>query len=264
MTVLYSFIEHKKINGTLFYALEYYALLKKYIPNTKLILFKITDKDLQYVKGVFQDKYNLPSEYHNDIVSLNKYTDIIKLKMDKLLVLDVLTFSKIKDFIGNIPKVFAYSNDEHLFLNQYKNVTFYGWYDYQMYNKKTRLKLYKEIHITYNKKGSKQFLTSPCTSYSNIVNILELDKDNLLIKEDNTAHNSLFKQVNKIIYYHNGTQDTNNRLIVESYIHNIELEVHLNDNLLDSIKDRYSIMELNPNELYLDKNDLMIKDIIGS
>jgi hypothetical protein len=262
MFILYNHLEHKKINGTLFYAFEYFIFLKKYIPSLKFLLFKISKSDFLFIINSLKNKYNIDDNCFSDILPVYKFTDIRFFNISSLIVLDIVSFEKIKPFVINsVSKIFVYSNDTHSYLNLYDNVTFYGWYDYQSFNFKTRLKLFKDIHITYLNKGNKIFFSSPSVNpFSYIGN---LDINNILVKENNSIHLNLFEKISKVIYYHNGCRDTNNRLIPESFIHNVELEVIFNDNFNDSIKDRFDLIKSSPSDLFLSRDDLLISDIIS-
>lgn len=259
--VLYHSNKHKKINGTLFYAFEYYCLIKESIPDLKYILFNATNDDLKEIKRILLNKYNVPSSYIEDITNKEKYVDILKLNIKNLLILDVHTYERIKDFTLNIDNVKIYSNDSHDFLNLKDNHIFYGWYKYQIFNKKTRLKIYKEIHKTYEKKGNKVYLSSPNSKYGFITKELGLNQDDIITKLPNKTDDDLFEKINKIIYYY-AQSDTNNRIIVEAYIHNIEVELH-NVFAYDSVQERYDTIKAgNVSELFLTNDDILIKDFI--
>lgn len=248
--------DHKKINGTLFYCYEYFCFIKKYIPNLKLLFINSNEEDIIMYKSIFENKYKI---LYDDIFYIKSPLNLIKLKIDNMLILDVFTYKKIKDFTNKIKIIRIYSDTNHDFLNNNKNHIFYGYYNYQKFNIKTRLKLYKELHKTFEKNGNKIFLTGPNIDYEQTVKILNLNPDNLLIKQNNNHYSDLFEQVNKIIYFHNGNLDTNNRIIVESFIHNIDIDIIFNNNFTDSVFERYNS---NKEDLYLDESDILIKDFL--
>jgi len=243
--------------------------LKQLVPDTKYILFDISETQLDFVKSVFKDKYLINDSDLDNIISVNKYTDLYSLKIQNVLIVDVNTYDYIKVFINNAKHIFMYSNEEHKFLNSKNNLTCYGWYEqYQMFNKKTRFKLFKEIHRTYeNDEKEYVYLTSPLGNYDNIIDKLKLSKNNLIVKTKMDHTFNLFKKVKKIVYYHTGflLKDTNNRMIVEAGIHNTDIDVHLNGYYIDSIHDRYTLLKENRlNELYLTKEDILINDFVTS
>lgn len=263
--VLYKFLNHKPINGTLFYGFEYFLFLKQFVPSTKYILFDIDKQDLDFVISVFKDKYNFNEEYINDIIGVQKYTEVFKLGIKNAFIVDVKSYEAVHRFLGKPDNVLVYSNDTHEHLNTKDNTTFYGWYEYQNFNKKVRFKLYEEVHKKFLNKGNKTFLSTPLMKYDHILEELNLNEDNLIMKTPRMHNINLFKDINKIIYYHEGfkLKDTNNRLIVEAGIHNVKLDVHLNDYFTDSIYDRYTLLEEGRlNELLLTEDDELIQDFI--
>lgn len=261
--VLYKFIKHKKINGTLFYCFEYFNLIKRNIQNVKFIIFGCSEEDLNFIKEVFIDKYTFPNEYLNDIIIINKYSDLYNLKINTALTLDIRTYDELKIFLKNT-HVYAYSNDTHHFLNKNEKHIFYGWYDYQKFNYKTRLKIYKDIHKTFEQKGDKILLTSLSGDNVKIAKELNLDENKVLLKQLTHHHKNLFKEINTLIYWHTGQLDRNNRSLIESQIHNIELKVYFNGHYDDSINERYlDIINNNIDDYFLRDDDILIKDFLN-
>ena len=260
--VAYSLVDHKKINGTLFYAFEYFVLLRDLGWNVKFLLLGTSAGDLDYIKSVFIDKYNFNIEYLKYIVNVQRYTDAHKLNIENVIMLDILTYNKYHMLLG-AHNILAYSNDVHDHLNNRDNTIFYGWYEYQIYNKKNRLKVYADIHKKYADKGNKIFVSSPDIDYEVIIKELSLNPKNILVKDNNIAHSNLFKKVGLIIYYQS-RKDTNNRLIIESHIHNIDFILYNSDHFpFDSLVDRKNIIDSgNIDQLLLDENDIMIQDFI--
>ena len=258
--ITYHVNSHKKINGTLFYCFEYYLFLKQYIPNLKFILLNTPDEDMSMIRDIFIEKY-LITDF--ECINLIKFTDFAKLSIKNLLILDINTYKKIKDFSYKIQKIRIYSNDTHPYLNKKPNHIFYGWYYYQRFNFKTRLKLYKELHRTFPKKGNKILVTSLHGDNKQILYDLKLNPEETFVKKLNEHNSNLFENIYKLIYWHSGNFDTNNRSLIEAKLHNLELEVYLNGNENDSIKERYDMIQQGKiNEFYLDKNDILIKDFI--
>lgn len=260
--ILYHSNKHKKINGTLFYSFEYFLFLKNYIPDIKLFLINTDENDILLFKEIFKDKYSFNHCYLDDIIFLSKFIPFLQYEINKLIILDIHSYTRIRDFLGKTKKVFVYSNEEHNFLND-KNTIFYGWYDYQNFHKKTRIKLYKEVHKTFNIKGNKIFVTSSNANNSDILRILKLDNNETYTKELNSHNSNMFEHINKMIYWHSGNRDTNNRAIVESYIHNIPLVVYFNENFNDSIFERTeAINNGRLSEMFIDENDILIQDFL--
>lgn len=263
--VLYKFLKHKPINGTLFYGFEYFLFIKQFVPDVKYVLFDINKEGMDFVIDTFKDKYNFNEEYISDIIGMQKYTEIYKMGIENIFIVDIKSYDAVHKFLGKTKNVLVYSNDTHNHLNTKDNTTFYGWYDYQNFNKKVRFKLYDEVHKKFKDKGDKTFLSTPLMEYEHILKELNLDEENLLLKKPRLHNTNLFKEINKIIYYHEGfkLKDTNNRLIVEAGIHGVQLDVYLNGYFTDSIYDRFTLMEENRlDELLLTEDDEIIQDFI--
>lgn len=262
--IIYNFIQHKKINGTLFYCFEYYCFLKRHVPDVKFIIFNCDLEDFNYTKAVFKDKYEFDECILDDMIIVQKYSDIIKLKIINAITLDVRTYETLNIFL-NKTNIFAYANDTHQFLNKNPNHNFYGWYKFQTFNIKTRLKLFKEIHKTFESKGDNIFVSTLCGDISEIIKLLDLNPDKVISKQLLTHSFNLFKEINKVIYWHTGNLDRNNRIIIEAKIHEIELDVYLNSFLEDSIAERLeNVKNGKVSEYFLNIDDILIQDFINA
>lgn len=271
--VVYVSKPRKQINGSLFYCFEYYAFLKQFNKDLKFIFvwglsprIKWGDEpNIEFFKEIWKDKYNFDHSILDDIITMSP-VQYMMADVKNVLMLDVHSYIMIKDFLGKMNKLFLYSNKPtgEEYLNKDPRTTFYGWYDnYQFYNIKTRLKLYKEIHKTFEVRGDKTYISSPNGDNLAIAQQLGLDLDTVYLKENNTHFSGLFERINKIIYWHCGNNDANNRIIIESCIHNIPIEIHCNGYLDDSVYDRKQLLEQNKaEEFYLTDNDIMVRDFL--
>lgn len=261
--VLYHTNSNKKINGTLFYCFEYFIFLKQHLPDIKYFLLNTDDEELELFKSVFNDKYLFDPLYLDDIVTVNKYTDFMRYDINNLMILDVNTYKKIRHFTHGINSIRVYSNDTHSFLDIKPNHVFYGWYDYQIFNIKTRLKLYSEIHRTFDSKGGGVFISSPEPNNRVVVDKLGLSEDRVYVKKFNEHITNLFENIDSVVYWHTDKKDTNNRVVVESFIHDIPITIYYNGYENDSIWDRYDVMTNgNPKDLFLGLDDILIRDFL--
>lgn len=265
----------KKINGTLFYCFEYYTFLKQYIPDLKFIfvwgfsplnLWK-NGPELDYFKEVFKDKYNFDHTILNDIVAMTPI-EYMKSHVTNAAMFDVHSYKMVQDFLGRTKNVLLYCNkpDGKLYFGKRpERDTFYGWYDgYQFYNVKTRLKIYKEMHKVSNTRGTKAFISSPNGDNLAIAKELNMKLDDVYFKEANKHYNNLFEQIGKIVYWHTGSNDANNRMIVEACIHNMPIEIYTNGHEGDSVYDRKTLIEQGRvSEFFLTEDDAMVKDFIA-
>lgn len=267
----------KKINGTLFYCFEYFVFLKRYIKDLKFIFlydsagayFRVTDDytDIEYFKSIFKEKYNFDHEYLNDIIPL-KPLEFMRASIKNAMMFDVHSYKVCLDYLGRTKNVLLYCNkpEGKQYLNRRpERDTFYGWYEnYQFFNKKTRLKMYRNIHKTTDVSGDKIFITSPNADNKKIAEKLNLDLNNIYTKEPNKHITNLFEKICKIVYWHSGDNDANNRMIVEAFIHNIPIEIYDNGFKNDSVYDRKVLIETNRvDELMLSEDDLMIQDFLN-
>lgn len=261
--ILYHSNKHKKINGTLFYCFEYFVYLKKSLPNLKYILLNTSDEDLEWFKSIFIEKYNFDESFLNDIINLEKLVTFVNLNVENLMILDIHSYNIVKDFTGKVKNVFVYSNESHNYVDKKDNHQFYGFYDYQNFNYKTRIKLYKDIHKTFEKHGNKIFISSLNPDLNLMISKLKLNREDVFVKEMNSHNKNLFESIYKLIYWHSGNADTNNRALPEAVIHDLELEVHLNGYENDSIKERYNLIKTGKeSELWLDDSDILLKDFL--
>lgn len=262
--VLYYTNPHKKINGTLFYCFEYFIYLKQYLPNIKYFLMNTDENDLELFKSVFREKYIFNESSLDDIIPLKRYTDFMRYYVDNLLILDVNSYNKMRLFTAGVRSVRVYSNDTHSYLGVRPNHKFYGWYDYQVFDVKERIKLYSDIHRTYKVRGNKTFISSLHPNNDVVLLRLGLDKECVLTKKLSEHNENLFEKIDHIIYWHIGKVDKNNRIVVESYIHNIPITIHYNGNKNDSVKERYDVLNGgNPSDLFLSTDDKLTKDFLN-
>ena len=163
-------------------------------------------------------------------------------------------FDKIKFFIKS--KFLVYSNDTHDISNQQSNITFYGSYDYQKYDKYCILKL----GLTFQKSvsnGDKAFVSGPSQRFLN-------HKKALIYKKNNTHYKNLFNEIDEVIYTHTGL-DKNNRVIIEAFYHNKKCTfIEYNSQIHDSSHIRYNDCLNGELEKYiLTSDDLLIQDFIN-
>jgi len=222
---------NKIINGTLFYAMEYFLTLNEIEP-TQLIL-KCDIKTYNFIMECFHIKYNYNHKLDKFILHSN-YTSLPKLIKNNVLILDTQTYNKCKYLIKN--KIFLYSQNG-------KNDVFdntYGFYKYQNFKIKTRLKLGLKYHKKYIE------LYDSFSSAIDMKNTTKLPNNFTNIMKVKNWH-----------YVHNGF-DTNNRFIIEARYFNKNITIQESTELIDdSINDR---LTSNIEEFILDKNDKLIKD----
>jgi hypothetical protein len=230
-SVLYNVKTKKIINGTLFYAMEYFLVLNEIEP-TQLIL-KCDKKIYDFILECFDIKYDYDKNL-NKLIKYASYTEIHKLTDDKVLILDNYTFHSCKNLTKNT--VYHYSDKGE---NEITD-TSYGFYDYQTFKHKVRLKLALSYHKRY-KETQENF-----TSSLNVV------------KGENSKKPNKFKNLMEVKnwhYEHNGF-DSGNRFIIEARYFNKNL-THSDIKFDDSVYDR---LHSDIGNFILTKDDKLIKD----
>ncbi|WP_408098561.1 hypothetical protein ACJVC5_06510 [Peredibacter sp. HCB2-198] len=259
--VLYYFLNHKKINGTLFYCFEYFACAKQNDPNIIFNIYNISPNDLEIVKNIFRERYVVPEGYLDDVKALNSISELYKTTYTKTLILDLHSFQRTYMFIKN--DILCYSNDSHsMERSTTKNVTYYGYYDYQNFDHKTPLKLNFSIFRPIYNTGKKIFVSSRRYNYKEIELPIELQHKEVVTKAESTHHANLFEIFDTMYYFHSDF-DTNNRLIPECFFYDKKIVLQLNAKFKDSIALRYEDILKNGLRNYtLDHTDKMICDFL--
>lgn len=259
--IVYYTKDHKMINGTLFYCFEYFIFLKRYIPELVFVVCNADDRDLTSYREIFLDKYTFPENYLEDILNFKSRVSYVGAKLKNILILDVHTYDRMLCFLGVAQNVLVYSNENHNHLNERENHTFYGFYDYQRFNKKVRLKLYPQIHKTYDDSKKKKIFVSSGNSPNEIYKDV-YNNDEVIYKKNTTHLFEMFKYI-KEVHYLPTLFDLNNRIVVESFIHNIPFKV-LGEKVMDSVQERLLLLEKgNLSDLSLDRGDTMIGDYVN-
>ncbi len=233
-SVLYYVIPKKIINGTLFYAMEYFLTLNEIEP-TSLIL-KCDKETYKFILECFHVKYDYDFALDSLIICSN-FTTLLKIIDDNVLILDTNTYKRCKSLIKTSIYLYSENGKNELFENTY------GYYTYQTFRIKNRLKLALKYHRMCPEK------------------IKEITSSGLMkntTKQPNEFMN--FMKAKTWKYIHN-TFDTNNRFIIEARYFNKKLLIQESETFInDSIQDRFTS---SIDEFILDTKDKLIKDFIN-
>ena len=243
--VVYKFKTHNKINGSLFYCYEYCQFLRNFVDCTMYVV-SASANDVLLTKHLFDTKYGVST---NNIQCLDRYADLYSLKLDKTVVLDIDTFNHTRGFLTN--EVLCFSNVGHP-MYRYKesssrNVTYYGSYPYQNYDVFSVLKLNFDM---FTKSGeapgvfisgvNSNFLGTHAHEYVDRFRPLPV-----IVKSNLSGDGNVFDKITAVHYVHT-CQDTNNRIIPESFFHGKNVTI---DNPLglpdDSAKWRFNDIRAN-------------------
>jgi len=262
--VFYHIIEHKIVNGSLFYAFEYFEFLNKF-EDTYLFLFTNNDH-LENILKYLKQRYT--SKNWNKIIQINNIKELYNCNVNKALFLDTRSFHNIYCFLKTT-EVLVY-NSSYVFnktlpKSKLKNIYYFGYYYYQDYEIQQLLQINFECFKDIDKSDNKTFISSGTLNDKLVKNIIQdYNDDKYLLKDNMKFYNNIFESFDKLIYIHNFL-DTNNRLIVESFYYGKEVEyIHYNSNLRkDSSFFRYLDCKAgNIKKYYLTKDNKIIKKML--
>ena len=259
--VLYKYCNKHKINGTVYYAFEYFMFLYSFDKNIKFYVIDLDTTGRELFIKMFKDKYLIDEVVFDNIVSI-KRSQIFGLHLKQTLILDIRTFETIKFFLTGT--IHCFSNESHENYKGTKNyqVIYYGSYKYQLFDKFCYLKLNFNIFKPIkNIITNKVFISSGIPPKQIDYSIFKTEKQ-IYKKEDSSIVNNLFSEIDEVIYYH-VKLDTNNRIIPEAFFYNKIITIEEGTWIVDSTILRYQDILKNGLKNYtLDGNDIMIKGML--
>jgi hypothetical protein len=261
--VLYYFLDHKKINGTLFYCFEYFLICKRYEKDILFHICNISEKDLIMVKEVLKERYVFELRFLDDVRPLNSIQEIYNAVSVKTLILDLHSFNRTNMFIKN--EILCFSNENHTKVrSDFKKISYYGFYDYQAYDFRQMLKLnFSAMRLDPGPEDDAVLVSSRLYNYHEIELPEEIKHKKVITKTQNEHTARLFNSFDTLFYFHSDF-DTNNRLIPECFYYGKKIIVKINDKFNDSIKLRLDDINENGLKNYiLDENDLLVKDFLA-
>lgn len=260
-TILYNFLEHKKINGSLFYCFEYYVFCRDQGHDVEFVIYNILDVDFVIIKQLFSERYVFNLQYLSGLRQLNSIKDLHALDSIKTLILDVHTFERTFSFIQN--DIVCFSNEcNRKKRSSTKNVKYFGSYSYQSFDEEAELKLNFNIFRPLSKvKKDSIFISSPHKQ-----DVLLPDKyqgRSFFVKDNNKHYENLFENFSTLYYCHGGL-DTDNRLIPECFFYETEVVLELNNFPVDSVQIRYDKIKKYGVEVYnLTAEDPMLMEFLS-
>lgn len=244
----------------MFYAFEYFIFLNKSTP-TLFYINNITDDYLQEIKELFKERYDFDEELLDYILPIVSIRDYLSLKhtLEKALFLDLRSFDNLHPFLSC--KCVVYANDTHT-ISTKKDIALFGYYDYQHFNIKEKLKFNFDIFRPIEDvKTDTAFVSAP-NQVEDIMYLLPIKESNVIFKPKQHSVTSLFESFDTLYYYHS-TLDKNNRFIVESMYFNKDVNITYTGEEKDSVYLRYNDIIDNGIEQYrLTDEDLIIKEML--
>lgn len=260
--IIYYWQPYNKINGSLFYAYEYFVQLKELNCLAEFyIIGNLSVNDKKLIEKAFSIKYKKKFYSKYSPIFLDSILKLKKIKFSKTFLVDIKSYNKVS-FLLDKETCHLYCDD----LNKIKNVLFpkfvYGYYSYQYYNIKVPLKLNFKIFKKIKNRAENN-LTFVSSLYSKEHEIEKYFPKDYVYKIHNKFLN-IFEQFNKFLYIHNGHQDTNNRLIPECFFYKMNLDIIFIKEKYknDSIFERYNECFSNGFKKYeLNETDIIISNL---
>ncbi len=258
--VFYDLVPHKKINGTMFYAFEYFVFLNNYKPTT-LYINNITDEYLSEIKELFVERYKFNEDLLDLIIPITTIRDYITINktLSKALFLDIRSFNNLHPFLKS--DCVVYANDVGV-VQANKNVTVFGWYYYQNFDVREKLKFNFDIfRAILPRKTDTAFVSAPDQDES-IIEKLPIEESNVIFKPKNNSVTNLFESFDTLYYYHSRI-DKNNRFIVEAMYFGKNVDITYTGEPKDSVYYRHKDIVKNGLRAYhLTDKDLLIKEVL--
>jgi len=269
LAVYYKTLPHKLINGTLFYCFEHYVLLSEF-KETSFYLYGCTEEDFNISINLLKEKYNVDSKVFDNIHRISTIRELhhVDKKSTKTLILDSYTFSDIYAFIKRDIVVYNSHYDSPMIKSNTKNITWFGYYDYQDFTIKERLSLYFDIfrEMDTTKKTDTYYISSPLLDITDRIKKLKPKESIQLLKSPDKKIDNLFEKFDTMYYVHT-VIDVNNRAIPEAFYYKKNIELILTEfskKCVDSITLRYNDIKENGLQNYtLSKDSLIIKEMLS-
>jgi hypothetical protein len=230
--------------------------------DVKFYIVDITERDLELVRRLFSEKYSTSVD---GIVAISP-SELFFQKLDKTLILDVMTFYDIKEFLTG--DIHCYSNDSHeMFRYKMNNrtVTYYGSYSWQPRDVFSYLKFNFDIFKKHDSVGYGVFLSANDVTYikTNFSQYQNRYDKPVYLKMGGDGKGNILEYVDSVLYVHTG-MDKNNRIIPEAFFYGKEVIIEdKKPEIRDSINLRYDDIKKNGLGNYtLTIDDEMIKAII--
>lgn len=261
--VLYTFKDQNKINGTLFYCLEYFAMARTLDSSVSFFIYNISSKDFEIVLNMFKNKYDLPADFYKHIHAINGVKDLYAIDAMSYLILDIHSFNQIYYFLK--APIHCYSNENHKMIRSVeKPIKYYGHYEYQRFDIDVKLKLNFDIFKKINDHSDNAvFVSSRLDNYKDIKYPESLKGLKIFTKNKNQHYPNLYELFDTVYYYHSAL-DTNNRLIPEAFFYKKKIIIEYSDLPTDSIYLRYEDISKNGLGNYtLSKDDVMLINFLN-
>lgn len=262
------FLPSVPVNGSIIDAFEYFLAIYEINKNFKMIAINFQDKQKNSIKELINDRYNLRGIENcwNNIISV-ELKDLLKIKINKLLVLNYETAMKIKGLINcNKIIVICETTDKDrntTFNRNIYNVVHYGEMPFDDCDKQYSLKILFHRFKPIKKCEDAIYINSPENNDFSFLKDLDIIGKNLIFKKRKHLPN-LFEKFNAYIYYHADKWfDPHPRLFLECSFYNKEIFYFNKFKVKDGSYYRYK--DLCKNGIlnrFLNENDEVVREFI--
>lgn len=253
------------MTGALIDTFEYFFKIYEENKEFKLIFINCTDEVWSYLQNMLEDRYVLDGieDFEKNVTRL-EIKNLIRMKFEKVLLVDFNTIKKLKGLISSkevvvITEGLTYVSDYFLTKNisnaiYYTEMPFeYGDVNYRMKFLFDRFKPLKNV-----KEGI--YVNSPFNKDKTFISKLNLPNKPIIFKERRHLQN-LFEQFDTYVYYHADKWfDPHPRLFHECYFYGKEIMYFNHPGVLDGSYYRYcDLKETGLNDRFLTKDDKVVK-----
>ena len=272
-TVIIDLHPDKILNGSTFYAFEYFMMLNSKGCDTSRLVIYVPD-NFEETKSLIIESFKFKYSCNVHINFCKRRVDVYRyaLKSESVLFIDIYSFMNFKDIKV---KKFVFSNEfyeeQYAQLNhRIKNTTtFYGFYDYQYHSEgcnnalKINFSLFKHL-LNCERKVAYIHLTDPLITQmqqQKIIKSTNLPKNMCLIKDPNQPIKNLFSKLSLIVYYQNSEViDKNNRTMLEAEYYGINTSYIHHPYSCDNVE---RLKSRKCKDFTLTEDDLLIQDILN-
>lgn len=216
------------INGSIIDAFEYFFAIYELNKNFKMIILGFSDRNKKEIDELLNDRYNLKGieNFWNNIIPM-RLRDILKVKIDKALILNYETAMKLKGLINcNKIVVICETTDKNRNANLNRdiyNVTHYGEMPFDDFDIQYNLKILLHRFKSIKKCDKAIYINSPENSNKSFIDTLDIEGKKIIFKERKHL-NRMFEKFETYIYYHaNKWFDPHPRLFIECSFYQKEI-----------------------------------------
>jgi len=240
--------------------LEYFFTIFEYNPDFKFIMLNAHESVKQDLIKVAENRYYLDDlkGYQDNIICM-KMADLLKFRLGRVLVTDILTLLKTKDVLRFFWMHYLVEEDYDF---PYRYVTKYAEMPFHK-GKRYRMKMLFNRFRMLNSVDKGIYINSPKNFDFSFLKYLDLPDKPIVYKSRSHLEN-MFEKFDTYLYWHaNRWFDPSPRMFAECYFYNKKILYYNHDNIKDGSWYRYNdLMENGLSGRILGKNDELVQEFI--